>query len=317
MLMALETPAFEHFSLWSTSVSLGVSNSEKMSEARSILDKVLEDVDMAANRFKPESEIHKVNSRDGMGPSKVSKMFFDLTLQSLWAYRITNRAFDPTILDALITEGYNRDFDEITRTESGRSIPSQGADGIILNRNSMTVDLPPGVHLDFGSLAKARAADLAADSIAHQLNTGVLVSIGGDIRVAGDEIEGGWIVGIAQSARNTKNPIVDEVISISSGGLASSSSVIRQWENSSSNEEEPSFKHHIIDPSTGKSAVTPFKMVSVTGSTCVEANTFSTASIVWGEDALFHLPQNSLPSRLVRIDDSVEYLGNWPEPLDL
>ena len=175
MLMALETPAFEHFSLWSTSVSLGVSNSEKMSEARSILDKVLEDVDMAANRFKPESEIHKVNSRDGMGPSKVSKMFFDLTLQSLWAYRITNRAFDPTILDALITEGYNRDFDEITRTESGRSIPSQGADGIILNRNSMTVDLPPGVHLDFGSLAKARAADLAADSIAHQLNTGCLL----------------------------------------------------------------------------------------------------------------------------------------------
>ena len=56
--------------------------------------------------------------------------------------------------------------------------------------------------------------------------------------------------------------------------------------------------------------------MTVAASTCVLANTLSTASLVWGEDALFELPQRSMAARLVRPDGSVERVGGWPEPIE-
>ena len=55
-------------------------------------------------------------------------------------------------------------------------------------------------------------------------------------------------------------------------------------------------------------------MVTISAGTCVEANAFSTAAIVWGEDALFEIPQRSLVARLVRHDGTIERLGGWPLP---
>jgi thiamine biosynthesis lipoprotein len=53
--------------------------------------------------------------------------------------------------------------------------------------------------------------------------------------------------------------------------------------------------------------------VTVAAATCVAANALSTAAIVWGEDALFELPQLGAAGRLVRPDGSVELVGGWPE----
>ena len=45
--------------------------------------------------------------------------------------------------------------------------------------------MPEGVQLDLGATAKAWAADRSAARIAERLGCGVLVSLGGDIAVAG------------------------------------------------------------------------------------------------------------------------------------
>jgi thiamine biosynthesis lipoprotein ApbE len=47
------------------------------------------------------------------------------------------------------------------------------------------VRVPAGVVLDLGATAKALAADRAALTIEAELGCGVLVNLGGDIRVAG------------------------------------------------------------------------------------------------------------------------------------
>ena len=97
---------------------------------------------------------------------------------------------------------------------------------------------------------------------------------------------------------------------IHGGGVASSSNAVRRWATTEG------VQHHIIDPATGRPAEPVFRLVTVAARTCVEANALSTAAMVWGEEALFELPQRSAAARLVREDDTVERIGGWPEPAE-
>ena len=47
--------------------------------------------------------------------------------------------------------------------------------------------------------------------------------------------------------------------------------------------------------------------------TCVDANTASTAAIVRGRGAREWLESLGLPARLVALDGSVAYTGDWPK----
>jgi len=96
------------------------------------------------------------------------------------------------------------------------------------------------------------------------------------------------------------------VVSISTGGLATSSTRVRRW-NTTDGE-----RHHIIDPRTGRAASGSWRTVSVTGASCVDANTASTAAIILGAAAPRWLEQRGHPARLVAEDGSVVCVGGWP-----
>jgi thiamine biosynthesis lipoprotein len=306
-------PAFDRFEIWGTSVVLGVTDPEVLSTARAILDGILQSVEQAASRFRPGTEIQAVNAFAGNGPLKISATLFDLISHALRAAEITNGACDPTVADSVIALGYDRDFDALDHNEAAElnpTSPAPGIDGIILDSEFSSVSLPAGVHLDLGATAKARTSDRAAEAIAETLSIGVLVDIGGDLRVAGPCPEEGWVVGVTKSARRHGESDIVEAIAVRDGGIASSSSVVRAWNT------KHGAKHHLIDPRTGNSATTPFAMCTVVAATCVDANAFSTAAMVWGEDALFEIAQLSLPARFERLDGTVERIASWPEPHD-
>jgi thiamine biosynthesis lipoprotein len=90
------------------------------------------------------------------------------------------------------------------------------------------------------------------------------------------------------------------------GGLATSGVTARHWRRGGET------FHHIIDPSTSLPAVTPWRVVTVAASTCVEANIASTAAVILGDAAPAWLQALGLPARLVRSDGSVLRLGGWP-----
>jgi len=71
--------------------------------------------------------------------------------------------------------------------------------------------------------------------------------------------------------------------------------------------------HHIVDPGTGSSSTSHWRLVSAVGGSCVDANALSTAAIVWGEGALQRLGPFNQAMRLVRHDGEVFVLGGWPE----
>jgi len=306
-------PVFDRFGIWGTSVVLGVTHPSDLGAARAILDWELSATEQAASRFREGTEIFALNAAAGQGPLPVSSTMLDLVICALDAAEMTDGACDPTVADSLLALGYDRDFDSVIDSgplgdDAVRHAP--GVDGIVVDRSASSVELPAGVHLDLGATAKARTADRAAVAIATRLGCGALVDIGGDLRVAGPAPDDGWHIGVADEARSGDRDQVQEVIAIRSGGVASSSSAVRSWKRGGRS------MHHVIDPASGYPAAGPWRLVTVVANSCVDANAFSTAGIVWGDDALFELPQRSLTARLVAHDGSVEHVGGWPRPIN-
>jgi thiamine biosynthesis lipoprotein len=168
-----------------------------------------------------------------------------------------------------------------------------------------TVRAPAGVELDLGATAKALAADRAARAAAHATGAGVLVSIGGDVAVAGRPPAGGWPVGIADD-HAAAGADVAACVAVAAGGLASSGTRVRRWTTAAGG------MHHILDPRTGRPAAGPWATVSVAAGSCVDANAASTAAVVLGEAAPAWLEHRRLPARLAAEDGRIVLVGGWP-----
>ena len=146
-----------------------------------------------------------------------------------------------------------------------------------------------------------------SEIIAAETGSGVLVSLGGDIAVAGEAPAGGWRI---QLADDSEAPMRDdaETVAITSGGVATSSTTVRRWRRGGA------VLHHIIDPATGLPATGPWRTVSVVAATCVDANIAATAAVVRGDGAVAWLESLGLPARLVAQDGAITRTAGWPDP---
>ena len=290
-----------------TMATVLVQDKGRAETAETILRAEIDAIDRTCSRFRPDSELEYLHANAGR-EVRVSALLFEALAV---AYSVAERTFgavDPTVGNAMSALGYDRDFALLeNRTRPAQLLgPVAGFRHLQLNSRQRTVLIPNGVRLDLGSSAKAFVTDRASRHIADELGSGVLVSIGGDVAVAGPPPPGGWAIGIAVES-STRGDQVDQVVAIREGGLASSSTAVRTWRMG-----DKRF-HHIVDPSTGSSSSTYWKLVSAAGTTCVDANALSTASLVWGDEALDRLRIFDQAIRLVRHDGEVFTIGGWPE----
>jgi thiamine biosynthesis lipoprotein len=224
----------------------------------------------------------------------------------------TDGLVDPTVGRAMRAIGYDEDFALVGHRHRGpivHVVPVPGWQAIDYRAVARTVRLRPGIELDFGSTGKALAADLAAAAALASLGSdaGVLVSLGGDVALAGRAPEGGWRILAADSS--TTSPESDgEVIAMADGAVATSSTTVRRWTRGDTE------VHHIIDPRTGAPAQSPWRTASVVAATCVDANIAATAAIVLGDAAPDWLAARGLAARLVAADGRIERVAGWPTP---
>jgi FAD:protein FMN transferase len=291
-----------------TSATVAVTAPEHADRAMAMLASDLSDLDRTCSRFRPDSELRQLERASQGRPVRVSPLLFDLLEVACVVAAQTAGVVDPTVGAALVELGYDRDFDRLPPdaiSSSGRPAPAPGWWRILLDPGATTVSVPACVHVDLGASAKAFAADGGARRIAASFGCGTLVNLGGDVAVAGPAPSGGWNVGIAPECQA---PIdrVDQVVSLASGGLASSGTTSRAWV------QDGRRVHHIVDPWTGDPAPAVWSLVSATASTCVEANAWTTAAVVWGEDAVGNLAALGVPARLVATDGSVVRTQGWP-----
>jgi thiamine biosynthesis lipoprotein len=290
-----------------TTATLVVTGAD-MARARDELNDVLRDVDQGCSRFRADSDLSRVNAHAGR-PVHVGSTLVDALELALRAARLTDGDVDPSIGRAVRLLGYDRDFSAVAADGAPLTCVVQHVPGwqhLEVDRDLRTVQLPEGVELDLGATAKAYAADRAAAAIAARCGGGVLVSLGGDVSVAGTPPDGGWPVRVTD---RLGADVPGETVAVTSGGLATSGTTARRWQRGG---EE---LHHIVDPRSGRPAATWWRTVSVVAATCVDANTASTAAVVRGDAAPAWLAALGLAARLVRTDGDVLRLGGWAPPI--
>jgi thiamine biosynthesis lipoprotein len=302
------TPSTVTFPAFGTTVVVAVTDADALEAAREEVDRELRDIDRACSRFRADSELLNVNAASG-AEVQVSPLLFDAVRTALAVAQATGGLVDPTIGRTLRLAGYDETF-SVVRDRDGtlmRASFVRDPDwrSVELEESRSTVRTPERVELDLGATAKALAADRAAARANASTGVGVLVSLGGDVAVAGDAPPGGWAIRIADdntAPLDTPGPTV----AILAGGLATSGTTVRRWASTNG------WLHHIVDPRTGRPARVHWRTVSVAGASCVDANGASTAAIVIGEEAPRWLAARALPSRLVRYDGVTTTVAGWP-----
>jgi thiamine biosynthesis lipoprotein len=264
-----------------TDVHVAVWPAKGLAKALSTVDAELGRLDHQASRFRGDSEISRIQRSQGPA-HRVSRGLAEALRVALAAARWTQGRVDPTVGGALSALGYDRDFASIDADSwPGAGPPARGPvpgwrlvalDGTLLR-------LPAGVFLDLGATAKGLGADRAASAARRACGRGgVLVSLGGDIAVAGRPPAGGWPVAVADSSRADR-AARGQVIRLGTGAVATSSVTCRQWR------RDGQLLHHIVDPRTGYPATGPWRTVSVAAPSCAVANAAATAAIVAGHEA--------------------------------
>jgi thiamine biosynthesis lipoprotein len=272
---------------------------------------VVDAIDQACSRFRDDSELSRLGAGDGPREGIVSPLLARALATALRAAELTDGAVDPTVGAAVRNAGYNVDFGAVPADGEALTLtvaPVPGWRRIRLFPATRRVEIDADVEVDLGATAKALASDLAAAAALEAMQGGgVLVSLGGDVSVAGEPPEEGWQIQIAENSRAEITPD-GETIAIRAGGVATSSTTVRRWRRGGME------LHHIIDPATGLPAAGPWRTVSVVAGTCVDANIAATAAIVRGAAAASWLESAGLPSRLVDRAGAMTRVGGWPVP---
>jgi thiamine biosynthesis lipoprotein len=299
-------PADASWRALGTLVHLLVTEPSRLDQARQLLTADLADVDLACSRFRADSELC---SLQGGRPERVSPLLAEAIAVALRAARLTGGDVDPTVGAAMSAVGYDRDFEYIKAIGPAIKLTVRKVPGWRqIQLEGRTLTMPPGVRLDLGATAKAWAADRSAARIAARTGGGVLVSLGGDIAVAGQAPAGGWRVRVQDVTGAPEDPPAGPYaqIAIRDGGLATSSTAARRWRRGGD------VLHHILDPRTGLPAEPVWRTVSVAAGSCADANAASTAAVIRGRRALGWLAQLGLPARLVDATGVVFTVAGWP-----
>ena len=291
-----------------TSARVAVWPPENLGTACAATGDVLAALDLQASRFRPDSELSRLNDAGG-GLFMLGDGLAEAVGVALAAARWTGGLTDPTVGAALVSLGYDRDFAAISQGGEPLGIPALApvpAPGWPLVRlDGPLLRLPPGIRLDLGATAKGLGSDRAARAVmsATGAEGGVLVSLGGDIAVAGTPPRDGWPVAVAEEPDQA---VPSQLIRLAAGAVATSSVSARRWRRGDA------VLHHIVDPRTGRPAAGPWRTVTVAAATCADANAASTAAIVAGARAQDWLTTAGLPARLTGHDGRVRRLGGWP-----
>jgi thiamine biosynthesis lipoprotein len=289
-------------------IRLAVTEPEALDAARRALAAWLAEVDAACSRFREDSEIVAID-RSGGRETRVSGVLAEAVAAALRGAEQTCGDVDPTVGSALAALGYDRDFSLVEQEGAPLKLtvrPVPGWRRIAFDPARRTLAVPAGIRLDLGATAKAWAADRAAADLAEALGCGVLVGLGGDIAVAGPPPRDGWTIRVQDETDRCDLGGPRNDVVIRDGGLATSGTAARRWSRSGA------AVHHIVDPRTGLSARTPWRTVSVTAATCLDANIASTAAVIRGDRAPGWLAGLGLDARLVAEDGTVRTVGRWP-----
>lgn len=234
----------------------------------------------ALSRFRPDSDLSRLNAQTGR-EVEISPLLAEVLSLALVSAHGSHGLYDPTILAALESAGYDRSFEAVTDTPWPTSSPQPvhaSWRDIRLDTATRHVFLPAGLRLDLGGIAKGWAADQAAKRLAALGSC--LVDAGGDIVARGRPAAWpAWPVAIA----DPRDPEADlALLMLTERGIATSGTDYRRWRRAGA------LQHHIIDPRRRRPAQTDLLSVTVIAPSAVAADVHAKVTLILGADAGRH-----------------------------
>lgn len=241
------------------------------------------------SRFRANSELCRVNASAGT-PVVVSELFAEAVRTALEAHRFSDGLVDPTIANALVHAGYDRDIGQLDPDDPRKPGPAAPGCGAELLFTGRALLVPAGVALDLAGVVKGMAVDAAA----ALLSGSGWVSAGGDVAARGPlevALPGGGSV------------------RLQAGALATSGTTQRRWRRGGV------LRHHLIDPRTGVPGESPWEQVTVCGNSCVAADVAAKAALLRGREGPAWLDHNGLPGRFLATDGRILENRAWRQAL--
>jgi FAD:protein FMN transferase len=257
-----------------------------------------EDWEQALSRFRPDSELSRLNQTVNQ-PVRVSDVLWDVFQAARAAEEFTGGLVTPTVLDAMLEVGYDRDFETLPRQQNAPASTKSTVrplSTVKWDAADRTIQLPAGVHLDFGGIAKGWAAHQAMLRL-KEIGS-ALMNCGGDIAVSGALLDGSpWEVGVYKPF-DRESGFVETLFFDKGCGVASSATDRRRWM------QGDQVRHHIIDPRTGLSAESDVVSATVVAPTAVEAEAGAKSILIRGSmDGLDWLESTSSLAGLLILED--------------
>lgn len=246
--------------------------------------KVFERYEDVFSRFRPGSELNRVNAVAG-DAVRVSQLFASVLDRALSLATATDGLVDPTVGVAVEAAGYDRDFALLGDDPTATGPPAPGCCGDVRLVGRLLL-VPPGIRLDLNGVVKA----IAVDEAASLLRRDGFVAAGGDLAVRGPAT-----VGLPAGGS----------VRVVSGGLATSGTTRRRWRRGGAEQ------HHLIDPRTGLPSNSCWQEVTVSGATCLDADVAAKAAFLLGADGPDWLDERGMPGRFVRADGHVRENRTW------
>lgn len=266
------------------------------------------EVEAELSRFRPDSGLSRLNAAAGQGPQSVSPMLAEVLQMALEERERSQGIFDPTILPALRAAGYDRSFEMLgvagSRLQLG-PFNLQPATcnlqrvGIDFDHLHKTVELPEGVQIDLGGIAKGWTVDRAAEMLGAW--GAALVDAGGDIRATGAPGGKPWPLAV----EDPFHPDEDLAVTLLAKGAIATSSVLRRnWQLGGRQ------MHHLIDPRTGRPSESELVSVSVLASTTARAEVAAKVALILGRNqGRTFIERAGLDALLVDRDGRTEIVG--------
>jgi FAD:protein FMN transferase len=254
------------------------------------IERLFGERDRIFSRFLPASELNRVNAAAG-GPVRVSRAFAEMLDVALAASRETGGLVDPTLGAELEAAGYDVDFASLVDDPRPAILAVADRERVEVRLDGRSLVVPSGTRLDLNGVVKGKTVD---DALALLDGEG-FVSAGGDLAARGAivaALPGGGTVNLAR------------------GALATSGTDRRRWLRAGQRQ------HHLIDPSTGSPASSPWEQVTVCGLSCVAADVAAKAAFLLGAGGPAWLDVRGLPGRFVATSGDLVANRAWQRSLE-
>lgn len=233
-------------------------------------DSLFNVVNQSLSTYLPESDISKLNRNE---ITKVDEHFKNVFKASKIIYRQTEGVFDPTIGNVVNAWNFgaekNKFLTDSTTIDSLMRYVGFNRVGLV----DGDIQKSKASYLEFNAIAKGYGIDVIANYLQSKGIDNYLVDIGGDMRVAGINLESkkGWTVGI-DDPNFDGTQSYSKVVTLKDEALATSGTY-RKFKT----DENGNRYAHIINTKTGYPSKTNILSVSVIAEDCMTADGFATA----------------------------------------